>query len=203
MYHFFNDEKSLWGLKLFSIYLCTSTPWHSKVEWVHHFELLWLYFYLLRVILEKLIHIRWNFSRCKLNRGIFFSLLVPLYLGSDISHKVFSCILVEHLSNLLYGLFGTTSSSKILKNYTSKMFPQVFEHVHYTTWRALPILYVNSVSTLIYSFSDQLIIMISLALGNYFELFNRKITSLRGKVSIDKNVEKISCILFFVVTYCL
>lgn len=92
--------------------------------------------------------------------------------------------LVEHLSNLLFGLLTTYQNSrKILKIYSAKMFPQVFEVVPYTVWRAVPILYINFVSTLTYSFGDQLIIMISLALGNYFHLFNKEIFSIKGKVS--------------------
>ncbi len=62
------------------------------------------------------------------------------------------------------------------------MFPQVFEVFPFTIWRAVPVLYINSVSTLIYSFGDQLIIMISLALGNCFKILNEEIFSLRERV---------------------
>ncbi|XKL60006.1 hypothetical protein PGB90_001022 [Kerria lacca] len=129
-------------------------------------------------LLKKWTEIEYHFGYQK-NLKRVFAIISSLII-------VFSTVLlnlVEHLSNLLFGLLTTYQNSrKILKIYSAKMFPQVFEVVPYTVWRAVPILYINFVSTLTYSFGDQLIIMISLALGNYFHLFNKEIFSIKGKV---------------------
>lgn len=113
----------------------------------------------------------------------------------DLLRPVLTCIKsfpVEHVSNILIGLFTTSHrSTKVLRIYVTQMFPQVFERLSYTTWRAVPILYINTVSTLIYSFADQLIIMISLALGKYFKIFNRGLLRLKGKVRYSVVLENV------------
>eukprot|EP00102_Acyrthosiphon_pisum_P019869 XP_016657079.1 PREDICTED: gustatory receptor for sugar taste 64a-like [Acyrthosiphon pisum] len=61
------------------------------------------------------------------------------------------------------------------------MFPQVFTVITYNTWIAVLVLVINSVSTLTLCFSDQIIIMGSLALGNYFQIFNDRMKTHTGK----------------------
>lgn len=105
-------------------------------------------------------------------------------LYTDVYYLHLDCIFaVEYLSNLIIGMLTTSQhTSKVLKRYSTRMFPQLFEIVRYTMWRAFPIMYVNSVSTLLYTFGDQLIIMISLALRNYFIMFNKDAFAVQGKV---------------------
>ncbi|XP_065216618.1 gustatory receptor for sugar taste 64e-like [Planococcus citri] len=61
------------------------------------------------------------------------------------------------------------------------MFPQVFGVVSYSIWRALPIIYINTVSTLIYTFGDLIVFSISLALSNYFKIYNAQVFALKHK----------------------
>lgn len=95
-------------------------------------------------------------------------------------------IAVEHLSYLLTGIITTKkeSSQEVFEIYVSRMFPQVFNVITYNVWIALLVLVINSVSTLTLCFSDQLIIMGSIALGNYFQLFNDRMKMCKGKVRI-------------------
>ncbi|XP_060840712.1 gustatory receptor for sugar taste 64f-like isoform X2 [Rhopalosiphum padi] len=73
------------------------------------------------------------------------------------------------------------NSHEVFEIYIVKMFPQVFAVITYNTWIAVLVLIVNSVSTLTLCFSDQIIIMGSLALGNYFEIFNERMKTHKGK----------------------
>lgn len=93
-------------------------------------------------------------------------------------------VAVEHLSYLLTGIITTEdeSSHEAFEIYVTKMFPQVFNVIEYHTWIAVLVLIINSVSTLTFCFSDQLIIMGSIALGNYFHLFNERMKTHKGKV---------------------
>lgn len=93
---------------------------------------------------------------------------------------------MEHLSYLLTGIITTKkeSSHEIFEIYVLKMFPQVFNVITYNTWIAVLVLVINSVSTLTLCFSDQLIIMGSIALGNYFQSFNDRMKMYKGKVRI-------------------
>jgi len=93
-------------------------------------------------------------------------------------------IAVEHLSYLLTGIITTEreNSHEVFEIYVSKMFPQVFSVITYNTWIAVLVLVINSVSTLTFCFSDQIIIMGSLALGNYFKIFNDRMKTHKGKV---------------------
>ncbi|KAL4112205.1 hypothetical protein QTP88_016037 [Uroleucon formosanum] len=91
--------------------------------------------------------------------------------------------MVEHLSYLLTGIITTEreNSHEVFEIYVSKMFPQVFTVITYNTWIAVLVLVINSVSTLTFCFSDQIIIMGSLALGNYFQIFNDRMKTHKGK----------------------
>lgn len=91
---------------------------------------------------------------------------------------------VEHLSYLLTGIITTENetSHEAFEIYVLKMFPQVFSVIQFNTWIALLVLVINSVSTLTFCFSDLLIIMGSIALGNYFQLFNERMKTLIGMV---------------------
>lgn len=95
-------------------------------------------------------------------------------------------IAVEHLSYLLTGIITTKkeSSQEVFEIYVSRMFPQVFNVITYNTWIAVLVLVINSVSTLTLCFSDQLVIMGSIALGNYFQSFNDRMKIHKGKVYI-------------------
>ncbi|XP_050421362.1 gustatory receptor for sugar taste 61a-like [Adelges cooleyi] len=62
------------------------------------------------------------------------------------------------------------------------MFPQVFNVIDYNVWVAMLALIINSVSTLSYCFADQMIIMGSMALGDYLEAFKQRMTTYRGKI---------------------
>ncbi|VVC43122.1 Gustatory receptor [Cinara cedri] len=92
--------------------------------------------------------------------------------------------MVEHLSYLLTGIITTekTNSQEVFEIYILKMFPQVFDVIDYNTWIAVLVLVINSVSTLTLCFSDQLIIMGSLAMGNYFQLFNDRMKMYKGQI---------------------
>lgn len=91
---------------------------------------------------------------------------------------------MEHLSYLLTGIITTKkqNSHEVLEIYIANMFPQVFSVIDYNAWIALLVLVVNSVSALTYCFSDQLIIMGSMALGNYFQSFNERMKTHKGEV---------------------
>jgi len=91
---------------------------------------------------------------------------------------------VEHCSYLLTGIITTKreNSHEVFEIYVLKMFPQVFTVITYNTWIAVLALVINSVSTLTLCFSDQIIIMGSLALGNYFQIFNDRMKIHKGKV---------------------
>lgn len=95
------------------------------------------------------------------------------------------CISVEHMSYLLTGIITTSSNSsqEVFQAYVIKMFPQVFDVIDYNTWIAVLVLVINTVSTLTFCFSDQLIIMGSIALGDYFQSFNERMKTHNGKVS--------------------
>lgn len=64
------------------------------------------------------------------------------------------------------------------------MFPQVFNVIKFNTWTAVFVLVINSISALTFCFTDQFIIMGSIALGNYFQLFNERIKTHKGQVYI-------------------
>lgn len=91
---------------------------------------------------------------------------------------------MEHLSYLLTGIILTKkgSSQQVFEIYIMNMFPQVFSVIKFNKWIAVLVLIINSVSTLTFCFSDQLIIMGSMALGNYFQLFNERIKTCKYKV---------------------
>lgn len=73
-----------------------------------------------------------------------------------------------------------------MKIYSEKMFPQVFGSLQYTFWRAVLVLYFNAVSKLAYSFGDQLIITLSVAVGNYFRMYNKMMRARVEKVCINE-----------------
>lgn len=91
---------------------------------------------------------------------------------------------MEHLSYLLTGIITTETknSQEVFEIYVSRMFPQVFNVIGYSAWTAVLVLVINSVSTLAFCFSDQLVIMSSLTLGNYFQLFNERMKTHQGQV---------------------
>ncbi|XP_050546109.1 gustatory receptor for sugar taste 61a-like [Daktulosphaira vitifoliae] len=96
--------------------------------------------------------------------------------------------MVEHWSFLLTSLIMTDKVDfhEVFEMCISNMFPQVFSVVQYNVWIAILTLIINSVSTLSYCFADQVIIMGSMALGDYLKLFTERLNEYRGKVITPK-----------------
>ena len=89
------------------------------------------------------------------------------------------CSLIIDL--ILVGIFKSSSVTRaeVLEMYANRTFPQIFGIMEYKMWRAFPIIYINAVSVLLYSFGDQLIMMINFTLGNYFSIYNWEALALR------------------------
>ncbi|XP_075229570.1 gustatory receptor for sugar taste 64f-like [Lycorma delicatula] len=88
---------------------------------------------------------------------------------------------IEYLFELLYGMMTCYSGQEILRLYAQKKFPQFFEIMPYSTWHALPVMFIGSVALLGNSFTDQLLILTTMALGDLFQSYTTKMKALQGK----------------------